>query len=1347
MLVLYGMASFFSVDASGPWTEQTGSGTYDWTSIASSSDGAKIVAVTSGGYIYTSINSGVTWTQRTGAGARSWFSVASSTDGTKLVAVVSGGGYIYTSTDSGANWTEQTSSGARNWVGVASSSDGTKLAAVVNNFNSTAYIYTSTDGGANWTEQTSSGARNWRGIASSADGTKLAAFVSNGYIYTSTDSGANWTERAGSGSRGWGAITSSTDGTKLVAVVYGGYIYTSTDGGANWTEQTGAGSGNWASVASSSDGTKIAAGASVGYISTSTDSGLNWTQETTAGSRAWAGIASSSDGSKLVAVATSGYIYTNVSYDPDEFVTTWKTDNPGVSSSTQITIPTTGGGYNYNVDWGDGSTSTGITGDTTHTYSTAGTYTVKITGTFPRIYFNNTGDRQKILSVEQWGTNQWTSMANAFYGCSNLEINAIDAPDLSLVSDTSYMFSNATAFNQDISAWDVSNVGNMYGMFQNATSFNQDISSWNVSSATHMYAMFSGATAFNQPLNSWDVSSVVNMYSMFSGATAFNQPLNSWDVSIVGYTNSMFMYATAFNQDISAWNVSSVTDMNNMFLGATAFNQPLNSWNVSNVANMSGMFYQATAFNRSLSSWNVSSVTNMNSMFLGATSFNQSLATWNVVNVTDMTLMFSAVTLSTSNYDATLIAWSLLTLESNVPFNGGSSTYCASTTQRASIVSTYNWTIIDGGTSCAPTTYTLTYTAGTNGTLTGDDSQTVNEGDDGTAVTAVPNSGYHFVSWSDSSTQNPRTDTNVMGNISVTASFAENSNGYASPPSCIVHSTPSTITDGESATLNWEITWSGSGRSEYYVRVIGYGIFGPTTSSLVVTPSSTTTYQLSAINLFGANFCETTVTVEDPIIIDEEEIVSPEEIIPPVEETTPTPLSCTLSASPRTLSQNQSTRLTWNISGGTSPYLTYLNPNGSPISQPYITIPSNSETLTIYVKDDADTIASCSTQVSIQLTEEEEEEIITPPPVTTPPPTITDIDITPSPTEVLPLPTFTDTPLPTDQPSTFLSDLYLKIADFFRSSPNGLIMKIITTTLLALSIITALGSSLFASPLSASELIFIPVRLWSILLTAFGYKKQSRPWGIIYDSVTKAPLDPVYVSLLDLNGKEVASSITDMDGRYGFLVPPGKYRIKAGKGDYTFPSTILTGTSNDALYHDLYFGDVITIYFEGDVIQKNIPLDPTGINWNEQTKQVNNLTHFYQKHDYTNAHLSNILFIIGGILATLALFFAPQPYNLMIFALYIVFLIIKILKLKPRQYSTITKSDGTPMNGIIHFNSPTQGKEVMKKPILNGKFYALIPNGNYVAVIEERVNTNEYVKVGEREVEVKEGIVSESITV
>ncbi len=71
-------------------------------------------------------------------------------------------------------------------------------------------------------------------------------------------------------------------------------------------------------------------------------------------------------------------------------------------------------------------------------------------------------------------------------------------------------------------------------------------------------------------------------------------------------------------------------------------------------------------------------------------------------------------------------------------------------------------------------TYALSYSAGANGFLSGSLLQVVNCGASGTAVLAsgTPGSTYRFWQWSDGSTQNPRTDTNVTANRSVSAIFA-----------------------------------------------------------------------------------------------------------------------------------------------------------------------------------------------------------------------------------------------------------------------------------------------------------------------------------------------------------------------------------------------------------------------------------------------------------------------------------------------------------------------------------------------------------------------------------------------
>ena len=106
------------------------------------------------------------------------------------------------------------------------------------------------------------------------------------------------------------------------------------------------------------------------------------------------------------------------------------------------------------------------------------------------------------------------------------------------------------------------------------------------------------------------------------------------------------------------------------------------------------------------------------------------------------------------------------------------------------------------------TEYTLTYTAGAGGTLTGTTSQTAEEGNDGSAVTAVPDSGYVFVKWSDDVIDNPRTDTSVSGDITVDAEFE-----VESPP-VISNISASSITS-DSATITWTTDEVSSSQVDY----------------------------------------------------------------------------------------------------------------------------------------------------------------------------------------------------------------------------------------------------------------------------------------------------------------------------------------------------------------------------------------------------------------------------------------------------------------------------------------------------------------------------------------------------
>jgi photosystem II stability/assembly factor-like uncharacterized protein len=108
-----------------------------WKAVVSSADGTRLLAL--GSQISTSRDSGKTWIVQTAGptGYIPWSNAAISTDGTKIVAVTSGAG-IYTSTNAGVAWTQRTTT-SQKWVDVASSADGTKLVAVV----AGGYVYTS----------------------------------------------------------------------------------------------------------------------------------------------------------------------------------------------------------------------------------------------------------------------------------------------------------------------------------------------------------------------------------------------------------------------------------------------------------------------------------------------------------------------------------------------------------------------------------------------------------------------------------------------------------------------------------------------------------------------------------------------------------------------------------------------------------------------------------------------------------------------------------------------------------------------------------------------------------------------------------------------------------------------------------------------------------------------------------------------------------------------------------------------------------------------------------------------------------------------------------------------------
>ncbi len=138
------------------------------------------------------------------------------------------------------------------------------------------------------------------------------------------------------------------------------------------------------------------------------------------------------------------------------FTTEWTVTAGDLSA----TLPATNHGtYNATVYWGDSNQST-ITSytdpDLTHTYASAGTYEIEITGSFPGWEFDNSGDCLKVTDIVNWGDavdfDGFQNITRGFYGCANIVSLGIGSIQLDGETDLFRLFSDCTSLTGNISA-------------------------------------------------------------------------------------------------------------------------------------------------------------------------------------------------------------------------------------------------------------------------------------------------------------------------------------------------------------------------------------------------------------------------------------------------------------------------------------------------------------------------------------------------------------------------------------------------------------------------------------------------------------------------------------------------------------------------------------------------------------------------------------------------------------------------------------------------------------------------------------------------------------------------------
>lgn len=289
-------------------------------------------------------------------------------------------------------------------------------------------------------------------------------------------------------------------------------------------------------------------------------------------------------------------------------------------------------------------------GPVSHQYATAGDYDVTIDGITEVWHFNSFPASQlQIIRINQWGSNPWRTLNEAFAHCTNLEITATDAPNLTYVEDC------AVAFDRCGATFTMNDVG---------------AALWQTGTVKTTYEMFRGNFNFNSPIGNWDLSGLIDDEAM-------EQP----------GANGMLRYCVSFNQDI-AWQFTALTGEGLAFLlycgGAIA----------------QGAAQDYGDFNGDVSALDFGSATDLSNMLSVQPSFEgNGLAALDYSSVEDMHDFCVASGVTTENYDAMLNAMALQTLQPNVELDMGDSQYSAAGAAARAILegAPNNWTIFDGG--------------------------------------------------------------------------------------------------------------------------------------------------------------------------------------------------------------------------------------------------------------------------------------------------------------------------------------------------------------------------------------------------------------------------------------------------------------------------------------------------------------------------------------------------------------------------------------------------------------------------------------------------------------------------
>jgi len=185
----------------------------------------------------------------------------------------------------------------------------------------------------------------------------------------------------------------------------------------------------------------------------------------------------------------------------------------------------------------------------------------------------------------------------------------------------------------------------------------------------------------------------------------------------------------------------------------------------------------------------------------------------------------------------------------------------------------------------------------------------------------------------------------------------------------------------------------------------------------------------------------------------------------------------------------------------------------------------------------------------------------------------------------------------------------------------------------------------------------------------FKSRKTKRPWGIVYDSITRKPIAFALVKISKLSGELIKQAVTSTSGTFGFVLDKGQYKLTVEADGYV--------TYEKAM--------------EVEKQEESISID-VGLSKTEDTASALAINF---KIKESLRLISTILFVIGIVLTLIGIIISPNIFNVIILLAYAFQGVIFYLLRTPRGWGKVQLTDGTVLSSVfVKLYSETEGRQL-----------------------------------------------------